>query len=53
MQWLEPMPVRDRMHRDPVVVRADAPITPARSPSAAGSTGHWYHGAKAGKLASA
>ena len=30
-----------------------APITPARSPSAAGSTGHWYHGAKAGKLASA
>ena len=30
-----------------------APITPARSPSAAGSTGHWYQGAKAGKLASA
>jgi simple sugar transport system ATP-binding protein len=30
-----------------------APITPARSPSAAGSTGHWYHGARAGKLASA
>jgi|KBSSwiStaDraftv2_1062776.scaffolds.fasta_scaffold98903_2 acetoin utilization protein AcuB len=29
MQWLEPMPVRDRMHRDPVVVRADAPIAVA------------------------
>jgi acetoin utilization protein AcuB len=26
MQWIEPMPVRDWMHRDPVVVRADAPI---------------------------
>ena len=29
MQWLEPMPVRDWMHRDPVVVRADAPIAVA------------------------
>jgi acetoin utilization protein AcuB len=29
MQWLQPMPVRDRMHRDPVVVRADAPIAVA------------------------
>jgi CBS domain-containing protein len=29
MQWLEPMPVRDWMHRDPVVVGADAPIAVA------------------------
>jgi acetoin utilization protein AcuB len=29
MQWLEPILVRDWMHRDPVVVRADAPIVVA------------------------
>ena len=27
--WREPMPVREWMHRDPVVVRADAPIAVA------------------------
>jgi len=29
MQWLEPMPVRDWMHRDPVVVRADVSVAVA------------------------
>jgi acetoin utilization protein AcuB len=29
MQWLEALPVRDWMHRDPVVVRGDVPIAVA------------------------